>query len=159
MSSGDGNLNLKGLGTILLGLLILALVWNVFFPSFSGTMGSGYAGGMHEGMMNGGGYGAFGGGFTITGLLGGLLLLIIKLLSILLVVGLVIGIFLVLKEYFFGAGGNTESFLKNMGLSQNKVNCPNCGKSVNPTWQYCPECGKPIQRQNISTGESVSNES
>lgn len=147
MSKNDPNKDalVKSVGTILLGIIVLALVYNVFFSAGPG-MGYGYQGGME---MSGGshmGYGGMSGptgyglDFSLGSLLAGILVILVKLLSILLVVGLVIGVWLMVKEYLFADGENPLAALT-MGMSKNKMSCPKCGSSVNSKWDFCPDCG------------------
>lgn len=148
----------KGVGAIVLGLVVLALVYNVFFtPQMPFGMG-GTAAGMHGGMdMNGmsmgQGYMGTGFGISLGSILAGILIILIKLLSILLVVGLVLGIWVVVKDYLFPGGQNpfaglTQSFV------QPKMNCPKCGSSVDTKWDYCPDCGQHLTKEN-KPGENV----
>lgn len=158
MNRNDPNKDsiIKGVGTILLGLIVLALVYNVFFtPQMPYGMGMQYygsSGGMHGGMgmdnmyMGPAGMGA-GFGLGLGSILAGILIILIKLLSILLVVGLVIGLWVVVKEYLLTDGDNpfaalTQSFVKP------KMNCPKCGSGVDTKWDYCPDCGQPLTKDN-----------
>lgn len=131
---------LKGLGALLLGIIVLSLVYNMFFqmgPTTMGGMGGGMEsmhGGMSQGMYT---------GFSLSGLLAGLLLIFIKLLSILLVVGLVMGIFLMFKKLMLDNGDFNNIFA---GLGFQGVDCCNCGKKVRGNWDYCPHCGEALKK-------------
>lgn len=152
----------KGVGAILLGLIVLALVYNVFFtPQMPFGMGMNYGstGGMHGGMGMNMGQGTMGTGFGfgLGSILAGILIILIKLLSILLVVGLVLGIWVVVKDYLFVGGENpfaglTQSFVKP------KMNCPKCGSSVDTKWDYCPDCGQQLTRENKPGGNVQQNQ-
>lgn len=143
----------KGVGAIVLGLIVLALVYNVFFtPQMPLGMGMYSSGGMHGGMgMNGMsmGPGVMGAGYGISlgSILAGILIILIKLLSILLVVGLVLGIWVVVKEYMPQGGENPFAGLTQT-FAKPKMNCPKCGSSVDTKWDYCPDCGQQLNKQN-----------
>jgi len=147
MSNTDRNREslIKSVGAVLLGIIVLAFVYNIFFPG-PATMGYGM-GGMSSGHMGHGygyGYGA-GMDFTLGGILGGILIILIKLLSILLVVGLVVGLWMVVRDFLFAQGENPFATLTK-GLTGNKVNCPKCGTAVDNKWTYCPDCGQHLKK-------------
>lgn len=75
---------IRSVATILLGLLVFALIYNVFFGA-----------GIIPGVDNAGI------GFSMSSLLAGILALLIKLLSWVLVIGLLVGIWIVVRDYLF----------------------------------------------------------
>ncbi len=143
----------KSVGMVLLGIIVLALFYNVFFNPASmnpysrigGYGGMGGYGGAGEHM--GGGYYPMGAGFdfSLGALLGGILLILVKLLSILLVVGLVVGVWVVVKDYLFTDGENPLASLTR-GFAGSKAPCPKCGTQVDAQWAYCQVCGEAINR-------------
>ena len=159
MGKNDSNQDatIRSVATILLGLLVFALIYNVFFGA--GIIpGVGNAG-MHQtemmGMVSGGtGTLAAGVGFNLSSLLAGILALLIKLLSWILVIGLIVGIWIVVRDYLFVDGDNPFTAISN-NLAGMRKSCPQCGSKVNPNWTYCPECGQPLTR--ISKQQNQSN--
>lgn len=132
----------NGLGGILIGIVLLALVYDVFFGP--GT-NMGMAGGMNG--MHGGGA-VYAPGSSISYFLGGILQLIIKVLSILLVVGLIMGIWTLIKDYMGTSGSNLFGGVQQLfGVTgANKMACPKCGSSVENRWDFCPDCGQSLTK-------------
>lgn len=150
-NQSDKDSLIKNLGALLLGLIVIALIFNVFFtPQQAGFSSMGHMQdgnwGMHTGYGMGYGVGT-GLNFNIGSILGGLLIILMKLLSILLVIGLVVGLWTVVKDFLLSDGENPFASLTK-GFTKSKTNCPNCGSSVNSTWDFCPDCGQPITKAN-----------
>ncbi|MDA8234110.1 MAG: zinc ribbon domain-containing protein [Clostridia bacterium] len=161
MKNNEGNKDslIKGVGVVLLGVIVLALFYNVFFAP--GPMNYGYSqdmgfnrgmanvhmgAGMQMGTTGFPGNQGVGLDFSLGSLLAGVLLILIKLLSILLVIGLVVGVWVVVKDYLLADGDNPFTSLTK-GFRGNKVNCPKCGSSVNSKWDFCPDCGLALSKE------------
>lgn len=142
---------IKSLGAVLLGIIVLALVYNVFFSPQQSYRGFGYNMYMgHGGMQMGTGMmGTMGTGFNFNlgNILGGILVILVKLLSISLVVGLVVGLWVMIKDYLFADGDNPFASLT-QAFTKNKMNCPKCGSNVDTKWDFCPDCGQELTKQN-----------
>lgn len=143
---------IKSVGTILLGLIVFSLVYNVFFgPSPAHGLGmAGSTGGMHGA---GGGMGT-GFGISLGSILAGILTILIELLSLLLIVGLVLGLWVVVKDYVLNDGENPFASLTG-SFNKPKMNCPKCGSSVNTRWDFCPDCGQPLTKENKPAAENT----
>lgn len=141
---------IKTVGVVILGIIVLALFYNVFFGP--GPMNYGSSTGMD--MMHGGGYTGYNNfGFSIGSLLAGILMILIKILSIILVVSLVVGIWVIIKDYLLNDGQDfTSSFASiSRGLGFSAINCPKCGSKVNDKWDFCPDCGQVLIKPNKVT--------
>ena len=145
MGKNDSNQDsiIRSAVTILLGLLVFALIYNVFFGA--GIIPGGENAGMHQAGMAemdmGTGSLATGVSFSLGSLLAGILAILIKLFSWILVIGLIVGIWIVLRDYLFVDGDNPFAAIANNFAGQKK-SCPQCGSKVNSNWAYCPDCGQ-----------------
>lgn len=138
----------KNLGAILLGIIVLALIYNVFFSPQQNYGGYGFDMRMGNwGMQTGYGMGGSGFDLNLGSILGGILIILVKLLSITLVVGLAVGLWVMIKDYLFSDSDNPLSSLTK-AFSKNKMSCPKCGSSVDTTWDFCPDCGQAITKKN-----------
>lgn len=111
-------------GVVILGVIALALVYNVFFPNRSGA-----------------GFNVFfnsGGGLSLTTLITGILVLILKVLKVLLVIGLIAGSVLAAKKYLLNDEKLDFSFFPKEGI--NNTLCPSCGALLNGEYNVCPNC-------------------
>ncbi|MCX7746550.1 MAG: hypothetical protein N2645_06635 [Clostridia bacterium] len=142
MSHSNGNSILKLLGTLLVGIFGLWLIFTLIFRSGLG-MGRGY-GGSHMVMGTEAGFGA-------AGTVSLLLLLAIKVLFLLFLVGLVVGIAVAVKKYVFTDEDiqKIKGTLTGKKMVDIKETCTRCGKELNDAWKVCPFCGS--EKETVNT--------
>ncbi len=119
---------LKTWGTIGLGVIIFALIYNLLLGNQMG----------YGGMMGNGGI-----NLGVSGLLASILVLAIKVLWLVLVISLIAGIVIAARKHIFND--------KRINLPQlDKVfamgyTCPNCGTGLKGDYKFCPHCAAALK--------------
>lgn len=141
MGKSNGSSILKLLGSILLVIVFLWLIYTLLFSSGVGT-NMGFRGGFEGGHFHMGA--GLGYGTGTVGTISVLLLLLIKLLFVLFIIGLVIGIAIAVKNYVFTENDiqQIKSTFTGKKTVVIKETCTICGKELNDEWKVCPHCGK-----------------
>ncbi len=136
MSQNSQDSTVRTIGIVALGVIILALLYNVLLGGRAGVGFNVY----------------FSRGVDVNWLLTSILALAVKLLWVVVVISLVAGLAILVKKNVLDGQKINLSFIGSAHV------CPHCGAKLTDDYKFCPNCKTPLKEKCLQCGVELKTE-